>query len=477
MEPEMGDFWNPVREKCGIFGVYGLKNAAEIAYLGLFSLQHRGQESAGMVVSDGRCLREHKGMGLVHEVFDAHSLRGLSGYLALGHVRYSTTGASTERNIQPFLGDSRLGSIAVAHNGNLVNTPSLWKKLSRRGAVVQSSTDTELILHLLAGSSFDSLEDSLKEALWEMRGAYSLGILSRDKLIAVRDPWGFRPLCLGKLGSGYLVSSESCAIEVVGGEFIREIAPGEMLILDENGPRSFFYAYSSRKAFCVFELIYFARPDTFVFGNHVAEARKRMGMVLAEDETFDADMVVPVPDSGIFAALGFSEGSGIPLEFAMVRNPYVGRTFIQPGPESRNLAVRLKLNPLKALLRGKRVIIVEDSIVRGNTSRERIATLKETGVKEVHLRVSAPPHRFPCYYGIDFPSSEELIASRLALPEIEKYLGLDSLRYLSLEGLKKSIQPPASAYCFACFDGGYPVGRDESLGKLCLERQFETHRC
>ena len=430
-----------------------------------------------MVVSDGRCLREHKGMGLVHEVFDAHHLRGLSGFVALGHVRYSTTGASTERNIQPFLGDSRLGSIAVAHNGNLVNTPSLWKKLSRRGAVVRSSTDTELILHLLAGSSFDSLEDSLKEALWEMRGAYSLGILSRDKLIAVRDPWGFRPLCLGKLGSGYLVSSESCAIEVVGGELIREIAPGEMLIIDENGLRSFFYAYSSRKAFCVFELIYFARPDTFVFGNHVAEARKRMGMVLAEDETFDADMVVPVPDSGIFAALGFSEGSGIPLEFAMVRNPYVGRTFIQPGPESRNLAVRLKLNPLKALLRGKRVIIVEDSIVRGNTSRERIATLKEAGAKEVHLRVSAPPHRFPCYYGIDFPSSEELIASRLALPEIEKYLGLDSLRYLSLEGLKRSIQPPTSAYCFACFDGVYPVDKDESLGKLCLEGQLETHRC
>lgn len=468
---------NKVWEKCGIFGVYGLKDAATIAYLGLFSLQHRGQESAGLVVSDGKRLQEHKGMGLVHEVFEVDHLEKLKGHIALGHVRYSTTGDSVERNIQPFLGESRLGSIAVAHNGNLVNTPSLWKKLSRRGAVVQSSTDTELILHLLAGSAFDSLEDSIKEALWEMRGAYSLGILSREKLIAVRDPWGFRPLCLGKLDDGYLVSSESCAIDVVGGEFIREIAPGEMLILDENGPRSFFYAYSSRKAFCVFELIYFARPDTFVFGNHVAEARKQMGRILAEDEAFSADMVVPVPDSGTFAALGFAEASGLPLEFAMVRNPYVGRTFIQPGQESRNLAVRLKLNPLKAILRGKRVIVIEDSIVRGNTSRERIATLKEAGVREVHLRVSSPPHRFPCYYGIDFPTSEELLAARLALPEIERYLGLDSLRYLSLEGLKRSIQPPSSSYCFACFDGEYPVGKDENLRKSCLEEGFEVYRC
>ncbi|MEN3186472.1 MAG: amidophosphoribosyltransferase [Atribacterota bacterium] len=464
------------REKCGVFGVYGLKDAAVVAYLGLFSLQHRGQESAGLVISDGKRLQEYKGMGLVHEVFEEDHLRRFKGHIALGHVRYSTTGDSSTRNIQPFLGESRLGGIAVAHNGNLVNTPSLWKKLSRKGAVVQSSTDTELILHLLAGSAFDSLEDSIKEALWEMRGAYSLGILSRDKLIAVRDPWGFRPLCLGKLGDGYLVSSESCAIEVLGGEFIREIEPGEMLILDENGPRSFFYAYSSKKAFCVFELIYFARPDTFVFGNHVAEARKRMGRILAEDEACGADIVVPVPDSGIFAALGFAEASGIPLEFAMVRNPYVGRTFIQPGHEPRNLAVRLKLNPLKAMLRGKRVVIIEDSIVRGNTSRERIATLKEAGVKEVHLRVSSPPHRFPCYYGIDFPTSEELLAARLAVPEIEKYLGLDSLRYLSLEGLKRSIQPPPSLYCFACFDGGYPVEKDQGLGKSCLEEHFEVYR-
>ncbi|MCX7668248.1 MAG: amidophosphoribosyltransferase, partial [Atribacterota bacterium] len=259
-------------------------------------------------------------------------------------------------------------------------------------------------------------------------------------------------------------------------EFVREIPPEEVLIIYENGPRSFFYAYSSRKAFCVFELIYFARPDTFVFGNHVAETRKTMGRILAEGETFCADMVVPVPDSGLFAALGFAEASGIPLEFAMVRNPYVGRTFIQPGHEARNLAVRVKLNPLKAILRGKRVIIIEDSVVRGNTSRERIATLKEAGVKEVHLRVSSPPHRFPCYYGIDFPTSEELLAARLALPEIEKYLGLDSLRYLSLEGLKRSIQPPASSYCFACFDGEYPVGKDESLGKSCLEEHFEIYR-
>ncbi len=464
-------------EKCGVFGVYGLPNAAEITYLGLFSLQHRGQESAGIVVSDGRVLREHKGMGLVHEVFTARDLGALRGHIALGHVRYSTTGSSTVRNIQPIVGESRLGRIAIAHNGNLVNTPSLWKKLSRRGAVVQSSVDTELILHLLAGSSFENLEDSIKEALWEIRGAYSLGILSDRKLIAVRDPWGFRPLCLGKLGSSYLISSESCAFDVVGAEFVREVAPGEMLVIDENGPRSFFYAYSSRKAFCVFELIYFARPDTFIFGNGVAEARKEMGRKMAENETYEADIVVPVPDSGIFAALGFAEVSGIPLEFAMVRNAYVGRTFIRPEQEARNLAVRLKLNPLKYLIKGKKVIIIEDSIVRGNTSKARIATLKEAGAKEVHMRVSSPPHRFPCYYGIDFPTQEELLAARFSLADIEKYLGLDSLRYLSFEDLKKSIHPPATSYCFACFDGNYPVVADQELKKLLFENTIEVCGC
>jgi len=464
------------REKCGVFGIYGLKNASELTYLGLFSLQHRGQESAGIAVSDGKTVREKKGMGLVSEVFAPRDLKSLPGSIALGHVRYSTAGSSSPRNIQPFIGESRFGHLAIAHNGNLTNALALWKKLSERGAVFQSSTDTELILHLMAQSSFDGLEDSLKDALWQIQGAFSLGILSHHQLIAVRDPWGFRPLALGKLGDGYVISSESCAFNVLGAEFVREVEPGEMIIIDEKGLRSFFYAYSPRKAFCVFELIYFARPDSVVFGNQVYQARKNMGRVLAEEEDCPADMVVPIPDSGIFAALGFSAASGIPLEFAMVRNPYVGRTFIRPGQEARDLAVKIKLDPIKELIRGKRIIVIEDSIVRGSTSRQRIATLKEAGAREVHMRVSSPPHVFPCYYGIDFLTRRELIASDKSTEEIKKYLGLDSLKYITIDGLKNSITPPGENYCFACFNGNYPVfPRGEE--KIVLEEKPAINQC
>ncbi|MDI3542725.1 MAG: amidophosphoribosyltransferase [Candidatus Atribacteria bacterium] len=464
------------REKCGVFGVYGLENASELTYLGLFSLQHRGQESAGIAVSDGKTVREKKGMGLVSEVFTSRDLKGLPGHIALGHVRYSTTGSSSPRNVQPFIGESRFGHLAVAHNGNLTNALAIWKKLSERGAVFQSSMDTELILHLIAQGSFDSLEDSLKDALWQIQGAFSLGILSSHQLIAVRDPWGFRPLSLGKLGDGYIISSESCAFNVLGAEFMREIEPGEMIIIDEKGLRSFFYAYSPRKAFCIFELIYFARPDSIVFGNQVYQARKNMGKMLAEEEDCSVDMVVPVPDSGTFAALGFSETSGIPLEFAMVRNPYVGRTFIRPEQGARDLAVKIKLDPIKELIRGKKIIVIEDSIVRGSTSRQRIATLKEAGAKEVHMRVSSPPHIFPCHYGIDFPTRRELIASNKSVEEVRKYLGLDSLRYITIEGLKKSVTPSGENYCFACFNGDYPVLPQE-IGKLILEERQIINNC
>ena len=464
------------KEKCGIFGIYGLKNASELTYLGLFSLQHRGQESAGIAVSDGKTVREKKGMGLVSEVFTPQSLKGLPGHIALGHVRYSTTGSSSSRNIQPFIGESRFGHLAIAHNGNLTNALALWKKLSERGAVFQSSMDTELILHLIAQGSFDGLEDSLKDALWQIQGAFSLGILSSHQLIAVRDPWGFRPLSLGKLGDGYIISSESCAFNVLGAEFVREIEPGEMIIIDEKGLRSFFYAYSPRKAFCIFELIYFARPDSVVFSNQVYQARKNMGKVLAEEEDCSADMVVPIPDSGTFAALGFSEASGIPLEFAMVRNPYVGRTFIRPEQGARDLAVKIKLDPIRELIRGKRIIVIEDSIVRGSTSRQRIATLKEAGAREVHMRVSSPPHIFPCHYGIDFPTRRELIASDKSIEEVKKYLGLDSLRYITIEGLKNSVIPPGENYCFACFNGDYPVTPQEG-GKLILEKRQVINQC
>ncbi len=463
-------------EKCGIFGVYGLQDASEVTYLGLFSLQHRGQESAGIVASDGGNFREHKGMGLVSEVFNGEVLGRLSGVIALGHIRYSTTGSSSLRNAQPFVGECRFGPLAIAHNGNLTNTLTLSRYLAKRGTVFQSTMDTELILHLVAQSRFDNLEDALKDALWHIRGAFSLGVMAKNVLVAARDPWGFRPLCLGKLHEGYLISSESCAFDVLGAEFLREIEPGEMLIIDENGPRSFFYAYSSKKAFCVFELIYFARPDSFIFRNSVCEARKKMGMMLAQGETCEADMVVPVPDSGLFAALGFSQTSGIPLEFALVRNPYVGRTFIEPIQNIRDLAVRLKLNPLKGLIQGKRIIVIEDSIVRGSTSLKRISTLKEAGAREVHMRVSSPPHRFPCFYGIDFSTKEELLASRMNIEEIRRFLGLDSLRYITLEELKESLVPPSERYCFACFDGEYPVPLEEGLGKSALEETRAVFR-
>lgn len=459
-----------LKESCGVFGVFGLPNAVELTYLGLFSLQHRGQESVGIVVWDGKSLQEKKGMGLVSEVFHPSDFERLKGHVALGHVRYSTTGSSSLKNAQPFLGDCRFGELGIAHNGNLTNTLQLRKQLTRLGSVFRSSMDTELILHLIARSQFDNLEDSIKEALWQMRGAFSLGIIAPDRLIAVRDPWGFRPLALGKLDGGYVISSESCAFDVLGAEFLREIAPGEMVVIDQNGVRSFFYAYSSRKAFCVFELIYFARPDSLVFGNSVYEARKKMGQKLAAREFAVADMVIPVPDSGMCAALGFAEFSGIPLELGFIRNPYVGRTFIRPRQDERELAIDIKLNPLKSLLQNKRVIVIEDSIVRGNTSRRRITTLKRAGVKEVHMRVSSPPHRFPCFYGVDFPSSSELVAFGKSVEEIRQYLDLDSLQYLDIEDLKEIVGNAGKDFCFACFNGDYPVRIEKEFAKNALEK-------
>ncbi|HSV32032.1 MAG TPA: amidophosphoribosyltransferase [Atribacteraceae bacterium] len=459
-----------LHEKCGVFGTYGIKDAARVVQMGLLSLQHRGQESAGIVVTDGRTFLERKGSGLVSEVLTAETLSSLKGHIALGHVRYSTTGSSSSRNIQPFLGECRYGSLAVAHNGNLTNTLALWKKLSRDGAVFQSSMDTEMLLHLIARSRFDGLEDAIKEALWQIRGALSAAIMSRDRLVAVRDPWGFRPLALGRKDGGYLVSSETCALEVTDAEFIREIEPGEMLVIDKNGPRSFFYAHSRRKAFCFFELIYFSRPDSICFGESVYQVRKNLGTMLARQEDQEADMVIPVPESGIYAALGFSKESGLPLEFGLVRNSYIGRTFIRPGQENREWAVRMKLDPVKQLIQGKRIIVIEDSIVRGSTSRRRIATLKEAGAREVHMRVTSPPHAHPCYYGIDFPTREELIAGHKNCQGVMEALGLDSLRYVTVQNLMESLPGGGGHnYCYACFDGDYPVIPDKGLGKTALE--------
>ncbi len=460
-----------VREKCGVFAAFQVPDAARVVQAGLLSLQHRGQEGTGIVVFRGNRFWEHKGMGLVSEVFSRSGAeRLLQGDIALGHVRYSTTGSSSERNLQPFLGETRFGPLAVAHNGNLTNSPTLWKALSRQGAVFSSSMDTELILHLISRSSFDGLEDAVKEALWQIQGAYSAIVMSSDRLVALRDPWGFRPLCLGEMDGGYLVSSETCALEVIGAQVIREVQPGEMLVLDKNGPRSFFYAHSKRKAYCFFELIYFARPDSIVFGESVYEVRKNLGRILAEREDRDVDMVIPVPDSGMHGALGYAEASGLPLEFALVRNPYLGRTFIRPGQQNRELAVRMKLNPMRGIIRGKKVVIVEDSIVRGSTSRRRIATLKEAGAREVHMRITSPPHCCPCFYGIDFPTREELVAAGRTCEEVRDYLGLDSLRYLDTDGLKSALRHSSGdEFCLACFNAEYPLRPDRGLGKKILE--------
>lgn len=460
-----------VREKCGVFAAFQVPEAARVVQTGLVSLQHRGQEGAGIVVSRGNHFWEHKGLGLVSEVFARPGMERLSGETALGHVRYSTTGSSSDRNIQPFLGETRFGPLAVAHNGNVTNSLTLWKGLNRQGAVFHSSADTEIMIHLIARSSFDGLEDAVKEALWQIQGAYSAVVMAHDRLVALRDPWGFRPLCLGKMNGGYLVSSETCALEVMGAEVVREVHPGEMLVLDKNGPRSFFYAHSKRKAYCFFELIYFARPDSIVFGESVYQVRKNLGRILAEREDREIDMVIPVPDSGVHGALGYAEASGLPLEFALVRNPYLGRTFIKPGQRNRELAVRMKLNPVRGIITGKRVVIIEDSIVRGSTSRRRIATLKEAGAREVHMRITSPPHCCPCYYGIDFPTREELVAAGKTCDQVRDYLGLDSLRYLDTSGLKSALQVSAgNEYCLACFDADYPLQPDRGLGKEVLEQ-------
>ncbi|MEJ2031632.1 MAG: amidophosphoribosyltransferase [Deltaproteobacteria bacterium] len=459
------------REECGICGIFGHPDAAKLTYFGLYALQHRGQESAGIVTSDGTNVSQHKGMGLVPEVFSEEILQRLKGHMAMGHVRYSTTGSSNAVNAQPFTAVHQGSTLAVAHNGNLVNIRTLRDELEKQGSIFQSTMDSEVVVHLLARYAHLGLEGAIAETFKQIKGAFSLLLMTPDKLIAVRDPHGFRPLCLGKINGGaYIVASETCALDLVEGEYIRDIEPGEVLIISMEGLKSIPPQAGHRHSHCIFEHVYFARPDSDIFGTNVYWARKRMGEILARECQVDADFVMPFPDSGNYAAIGYSQASGLPLEMGVIRNHYVGRTFIQPTQSMREFSVRVKLNPIRSFLKGKRVIIIEDSIIRGTTGRSRVKSLRAAGAKEVHLLVSCPPTRFPCYYGIDFPSGGELIAASKSVDEIRQFLGLDTLHYLSLEGLVEATGGRKEQFCLACFDGDYPVPPDRLFHKLALGR-------
>ncbi|MFC1703296.1 amidophosphoribosyltransferase [Candidatus Omnitrophota bacterium] len=458
------------KEYCGLFGIHGHQEASTLTYLGLYALQHRGEEACGIVSSDRTEFHMHKAMGLVNDVFNERILAQLKGEIAVGHTRYSTTGSSLVKNAQPLFVDYHDGSLAIAHNGNLVNSLDLRKKLEEKGSIFQTSCDSEIIIHLMAKVKSKDIVEKLSKALKSVHGAYSLILMTRNQLIGVRDPLGFRPLCLGKLGDSYCIASETCAFDLIEAEYIREIEPGEIVVIDEQGiSSSRFSAPKKHNAFCIFEHIYFARPDSIIFGETVHLVRQRLGEQLAKEHPVDADLVVPVPDSGTSAALGYSHASGIPLEWGIVRNHYVGRTFIQPHQYIRDLGVKVKFNLMKDVIRDKRVVIVDDSIVRGTTSKKRVSQFRQAGAKEVHMRISCPPHKFSCFYGIDFHTQKELIAWKYKLEEIQKFLEVDSLGYLSLEGMLKAVSLPKNNYCVACFTGKYPVKFDASLGKYSLE--------
>lgn len=462
------------REACGIFGVYGHPEAAKLCYFGLYALQHRGQESAGISAVDNGVLNEHRAMGLVSDVFSMDQLESLKGSSAIGHVRYSTTGSSVLANAQPFVVRHRQKSYAVGHNGNIVNAAALKAELEESGSIFQSTMDSEVFLHLFVRNLNQGFEKALVLAAARLQGAFSMVVLtSRGEVIGIRDPHGFRPLCLGRLNGHWVLASETCALDLVQAEFVREIEPGEIIIIDAAGTRSLRLPEAGRGSFCIFEFIYFARPDSTFMGRNVYQIRKAHGRVLAKEAPVSADLVMPFPDSGTYAALGYSEASGIPFELGVIRNHYVGRTFIQPTQSMRDFGVRVKLNPIKELLKGKDIVIIEDSIIRGTTAKTRVRALRELGVKRVHLRVAGPPHRFPCHYGIDFSTKGELIAARMSVKELEAYLGLDSLYYLSLPGLLEAtgVPDPTSHFCKACFDGCYPVDFDNNLSKHCLEAE------
>jgi amidophosphoribosyltransferase len=459
-------------EECGIFGVFGHPEAANLAYLGLHGLQHRGQESAGLVSSNGERLLEEKGMGQVARIFRKQQLRRLKGDLAIGHVRYSTAGKSSLVNAQPFRIDSCKGEIAIAHNGNLVNALTVRERLEKAGSIFRTSSDTEVILHLIARSAQPDLEPAIVDALKQVRGAYSLVFIARDRIIGVRDPRGFRPLSLGRLGDAHILTSESCALDLIDAAFVRDVEPGEMVVITAAGVRSYRPFPPEPASQCIFEYVYFSRPDSVVFGRSVHEVRKRLGRELARERPVEADVVVPIPDSGTYAGLGFAEESGIPLEFGLVRNHYVGRTFIEPRQSIRHFGVKLKLNPVRTLLRDRRVVLIDDSIVRGTTSRKIVSMVRAAGAREVHMRISSAPTVGPCYYGVDTPRRAELIASSHSVDEIRRYIRADSLGYLSLEGMYRAVRENR-AFCTSCYTNTYPVPfpEEDEVQKIAAERR------
>jgi len=455
-----------LNEECGVFGIYGRPKAAESAYMGLYALQHRGQESAGIASTNSTEIYMHKGLGLVWSVFaDPAAMPGLKGHAAIGHNRYSTKGSGTLCNAQPIVVECKAGTIALVHNGTLTNASELRRHMQDDGSIFQSSSDSELVLHLIARSKMDTPADMIKDAIKKIQGSYCFIFLTQDRMIAVRDPLGFRPLSLGRLGNAYVVASESCAFDIIGAEYIRPVEPGEMVVIDKDGMSSHIFEDSPKKAFCIFEHIYFSRPDSLIFGEKVDKVRRRLGKRLAEESPCEADIVISVPDSGNTAALGYAQRSGLKYEIGLIRNHYIGRTFIAPHQDSRRLDVKVKLNPVSGVIKDKSVVLVDDSIVRGTTMRQIVRLLRDKGAREVHVRISSPPITSPCYYGIDISEKKELIAGSKSISEIRSYLHADSLAYLSIEGLLSTVQDPHN-YCRACFTGEYPARVPLGFDKL-----------
>ena len=466
------------REECGVFGIYAPgTNVAQLTYFGLYALQHRGQESAGIAISDGNAVKVEKGMGLVSEVFNPERLRKLKGRQAVGHVRYSTMGSSVLVNAQPLVLRYRNGDLAVAHNGNLVNGGELRSSLEEDGSIFQTTTDSEVIAHLIARSGESDIAEAVKKAVPALQGAYTFILMTEDKILGLRDPYGIRPLSLGRIEGGYVLASESCAFDTVGAEFIRDIDPGELVVIDENGIKSERLFKPGKQALCIFEYVYFARPDSNINGQNVHLVRKRLGQRLAQENPVDVDIVTGVPDSSLSAASGVAEEMGLTLEMAFVKNRYIGRTFIQPSHELRSLSVKLKLNPVRQIVEGKKVIMVDDSIVRGTTSMRIIEMLRQAGAREVHVRISSPPVIAPCFYGIDTSASGELIGASMDVPSIAKTIGADSLGYLSLQGMIESVGLQPDSLCTACFSKKYPLDCNHTDGKYTFENSADGRGC
>ncbi len=455
-------------DHCGVFGIFGNEEAAKMAYLGLHALQHRGQESAGVASTDGIDVYAHKAMGHVQEIFTPDVIAHLPGAAAIGHTRYSTAGDTVLMNAQPVVIDCNKGKLALGHNGNLTNALELRRRLEHRGSIFQTTSDTEVVVHLIARSTARNLSGAIADALNQVEGAYSIVLLTRDELYAIRDPRGFRPLCLGRLDGAWVVASETCAFDLIDAEYVREVEPGEMVRITRSGLESIRFAPEKPHQYCVFEHVYFARPDSLVFGRPVNLSRERLGRLLAREHPVEADLVVPVPDSGVPAAIGYAAESGIPFRMGLIRNHYIGRTFIEPSQAIRDFGVKLKLNPVRRMLEGKRVVLVDDSIVRGTTSRKIVRLVRDAGATEVHVRISCPPTISPCYYGVDTPRREELIAANHSVEEIRQYLGADTLGYLPLDSLREAVEDTEGKFCTACYTGNYPTE--------LVQLEVEAHR-